>query len=415
MKRKNLGLVASLLVMAILGVACGGNDDSTPAASGDGTTETTAADAGKGAKTGADTGASALQAGLTSLLQEHVYLAGIAVVQGVGNGLDSGEFKAAAGTLDANSKALSEAVGGVYGKEAGDQFLELWRKHIGFFVDYTAGKATKDSAKAEKAKADLEQYRSDFGAFLAGANPNLPKDVVAGALLPHTTTVFGAIDSVVANDGMAFEKLRLAAGEMPKIATALAGGIAKQKADMFSGDVNAPAAQLRQGLTALLQEHVYLAGIAVSTGVGSGLDSPGFKAAAGALDKNSVALSEAVDGLYKGAGPQFLELWRKHIGFFVDYTVGKATKDEAKASKAKADLDAYRADFGAFLAGANPELTKDAVADSLTPHVTTLFAAIDAAVAKDASVFDKLREAAQYMPTEANILAGAIAKQKNLS
>ena len=413
MKRKYTGLVASLLVMAVLGAACGGNDDSTTAASGSDTTETTAAE--KSETTGTDTGVSALQAGLTSLLQEHVYLAGIAVVQGVGNGLDSGEFKAAAGTLDTNSKALADAVGGVYGEEAGDQFLELWRKHIGFFVDYTAGQATKDTAKADKAKSDLEQYRTDFGAFLAGANPNLPKDVVAGALLPHTTTVFAAIDSVVANDGMAFENLRIAAGEMPKIATALAGGIAKQKPDMFSGDVSAPAAQLRQGLTHLLQEHVYLAGIAVATGVGSGLDSAGFKAAAGTLDKNSVALSEAVDGLYKGAGPQFLELWRKHIGFFVDYTKGKATKNQAMIDKAKADLDGYRADFGAFLSGANPELTKEAVADSLTPHVKTLFAAIDAAVAKDASVFDKLREAAQYMPTEANILAGAIAKQKNLS
>ena len=48
------------------------------------------------------------------------------------------DFTAVAGSLDENSVALSEAVGSVYGKEAGDKFLEIWRSHIGFFVDYTS-------------------------------------------------------------------------------------------------------------------------------------------------------------------------------------------------------------------------------------------------------------------------------------
>ena len=39
-------------------------------------------------------------------------------------------------------------VGGIYGDKAGNQFLELWRAHIGFFVNYTLGKATGDAAMA---------------------------------------------------------------------------------------------------------------------------------------------------------------------------------------------------------------------------------------------------------------------------
>src|SRR4051794_9239278 len=65
-----------------------------------------------------DSGAATLRAGLTALLQEHVYLAGIAVSNGVDHGLTSKQFKAAAGTLDANSVALSKAIGSVYGTAA---------------------------------------------------------------------------------------------------------------------------------------------------------------------------------------------------------------------------------------------------------------------------------------------------------
>src|SRR3954469_23503248 len=100
------------------------------------------ASSGKG---GVDSGSSSLRSALTAGLQEHVYLAGIAVDQGVSQGLDSPELKAAAWTLDKNSVALSQAIGRVYGPEAGAQFLKVWREHIGFFVDYTKGRATKNA------------------------------------------------------------------------------------------------------------------------------------------------------------------------------------------------------------------------------------------------------------------------------
>jgi hypothetical protein len=373
-------------------------------------------------------GAAKLRQTLTAGLLEHEYLAGIAVVFGVGKGLESAEFKAAAATLDANSVALSEAIASVYGKAAGDAFLPLWRKHIGFFVDYAKAKATNDTALANKAKADLDGYRADFGAFLASANPNLTKDAVAQALVPHVNSTFEAIDAVVAKDGTGFEKLRVAAGHMPGIAAVLAGAIAKQFPDKFSGASNSAAADLLAALTTGLLEHEYLAGIAVVQAVATGkTDSPEFKAAADALDKNSVGLSEAIASIYgKGAGDAFLPLWRKHIGFFVDYTVGKLTNDTTKTDKAKADLDGYRADFGAFLASANPNLTKDAVAQALVPHVNSTFEAIDAVVAAlkpagtqqrlitgqvSPSAFDKLRTAAGHMPGIAAVLAGAFAKQ----
>jgi hypothetical protein len=409
--------VSGLALLATLGAACGrGGGDSavkvTPAAVTD-----HAAHAGHEAlgatANPVDSGAAALRSGLTALLQEHVYLAGITVTQGVGKGLDSAEFKAAAGALDKNSVGLAGAITSVYGQAAGDQFLALWRKHIGFFVDYTKGKATKDDAIVTKAKSDLDGYRNDFGAFIASANPNLPKQAVADELLPHIQTLFAAIDAVVAGDASAFDKLRIAADHMPMTADILAGGIAKQYPDKFPGGVDSSASGLRAALTSQLQEHVYLAGITVVYGVGKGLDSAEFKAAAATLDKNSVALADSITSVYgQAAGDQFLALWRKHIGFFVDYTKGEATKDAAMTSKAKADLDGYRADFGAFIASANPNLPKDAVAQELIPHVQSLFDAIDAVTgAKQGDAFELLRLAAAHMPMTADVLAGGIAQQ----
>ena len=40
-------------------------------------------------------------------------------------------------------------------------------------------------------------------------------------------------------------------------------------------------------------------------------------------------------GAYPAAEKPFLDSWRQHIGFFVDYTLGQATKDSAKVAKAK--------------------------------------------------------------------------------
>ena len=415
-------LAAGLALVTLVGAACGrGGDNRT--VQGNPKAASTAASMdhaamghtqalGQVAGSTAD-GAAKLRQTLTAGLQEHEYLAGIAVAQAVvTKRTDSPEFTAAAAALDKNSVALSEAIASVYGPPAGDAFLPLWRKHIGFFVEYTVGKLTNDTAKAAKARSDLDGYRADFGAFLASANPNLTKDAVAQALIPHVTATFDAIDAVVAGDGTGFEKLRIAAGHMPMLADTLAGAIAKQYPEKFSGDPDSAASRLLSTLTAALQEHEYLAGIAVDMAtITKDPNSATFKAAADALDQNSVALADAVNSIYPRTKDVFLASWRKHIGFFVDYTVGKLTNDTAKVTKARADLDGYRADFGALLNSVNPNLPKDAVAEALIPHVNATFAAIDAVVAGDGTGFEKLRVAAGHMPPLADTLAGAIAKQ----
>ena len=416
MKRKLLKIGASLAVVGMLAGACGSDDTSnTPSAAQQ--SEEASGNA-QATQASVDTGAAELRAGLTSLLQEHVYLAGAAIATAVqaGGDLEAPPVKSAVSTLDANSVALSEAVASVYGDDAGKQFLELWRNHIGFFVEYTLGGATGDQAKQDAAKKKLDDYRADFGAFIDSATGgNLDAKTVADNLQTHVNTLIVAIDAVLAGSPDVYTKLQTAAHHMPSTAAALSGAIAEQKPEMFAGDTASGASELRAGLTHLLQEHVYLAGLAINQAVADGgdLKAPATANAVEALDGNSVALSEAIASVYgDDAGKQFLELWRNHIGFFVEYTLGGATGDEAKQDAAKKKLDDYRADFGAFIESATGgELDAGTVADNLQMHVKTLIEAIDAVLAGSPKVFPELREAAQHMPGTAKALSGAIVSQ----
>ncbi len=175
----------------------------------------------------AQTSGSDLRTALNTALAEHVFLAAAATDAALGG--RSVEFKEAAGALDGNSVALSKAIGSVYGAGAETAFLALWRKHIGFFVDYTNGVAQKDAAMQQKAVKDLVGYADDFGAFLASANPNLPKDVVAGLVRDHVVGLKSVVDAQGKGDwGTAYAKLREAAGHMQMIADPLAAAIGKQ-------------------------------------------------------------------------------------------------------------------------------------------------------------------------------------------
>ena len=177
--------------------------------------------------------AAELRAKLNTLLQEHAYLAAGATNAALGG--RQTEFQAAAGALDANSVDLSKAIGSVYGGGAEQAFLALWRKHIGFFVDYATGVATKDKAKQDKAVNDLVGYTQDFGAFLSSANPSLPKAAVADLVKTHVLTLKDVVDAQGSGDQKkAYTALRAAASHMMMIADPLASAIAKQFPERFA-------------------------------------------------------------------------------------------------------------------------------------------------------------------------------------
>lgn len=362
------------------------------------------------------TPAAELRSTLTALLEDHVWLAGNALDTAVqmGGNLKAPAVQGAVDALDANSVALSKAVGSV-SPSAQQPFLASWRQHIGFFVNYTLGQATKNTAMTAKAKKDLDGYRISFGQLINSVVPSLPAQAVADELTPHVQTLLDAIDAAVAGRSDYQALLTKAAGHMMMTADVLAGGIAKTK--NLTGDVDGTASATRATLTAQLDDHVWLAGNALDTAVAKGgnLNDPAVEGAVSAVDANSVALSKTVGSVYPSAEKPFLASWRQHIGFFVNYTLGKATGDTTKAAKAKADLAGYATSFGQLLNSVIPNLPASAVASELTMHVTTLLDAIDASVAKAPNYQALLTTAAQHMPGTAQALTAAIVANKHIT
>ena len=175
------------------------------------------------------------------------------------------------------------------------------------------------------------------------------------------------------------------------------------------------ASDLRSTLGRMLGEHAALAMNATNLGV---TGSKSFPAAGKALDRNSVELSKAIGSLYgPAAGKTFLDgpfQWRAHIGFFVDYTVALAKKDKAGQATAVKNLTTYTKTHGAFLAGATG-LPRLAVQNDLLGHVLELKNQLDAYAAGNYTKAANLyRDAYAHMFMTGDLLAGAIAKQKNL-
>jgi len=176
-----------------------------------------------------------------------------------------------------------------------------------------------------------------------------------------------------------------------------------------------PSADLRVTLDRLLGEHAVLAQNATNSGV---TGSKSFPATAKSLDRNSVELSKAIASLYgKNAGDVFLNgkfQWRDHTQFFVDSTVALAKNDKAGQAKAVANLTRYTKEHGAFLAKATG-LPKLAVQNDLLAHVLELKNQLDAYAKGDYARSTALyRQSYNHMFETGDLLAGAIAKQKNL-
>ncbi|MGI8685452.1 MAG: hypothetical protein ACR2MO_10250 [Acidimicrobiales bacterium] len=395
MSRARMRVVGCVLCVAVLGGACG--DDGK----GGSTTATTVA---YKVEAGVASPAATLRADLTGLLQEHVLLLGIVT----GTKLSGQDPAPAAAVLDQNAADLGNLIASLYDADTAARFLDPWRRHTTGLVAFSDVAASTEKPVVDKAKADLTAIQAEIATVLNAANPQLTVDSLVESLGAYATSVETAVTAQAKNDGTAPLKIKKAADKMSDTAIVLAAGIVKQKKDAVPGKLDAISAVVRTELTAKLQEHVYLAGMVTGTALSGGDTKP----AGEALDENSLELSRAIGSVYGDeAARRFLELWRQHIEFFVDFTEAAGRSDTAKMDAARSALDGYRTTFATFMNDANPKLAKTAVANDLGEHIDGLLIAIEAQAAKKPGQVVKLREAAMHMPETALLLATGIAQQ----
>lgn len=224
-KRSLIG--AALGLVAIVGVAagCDKQEDAamTPSSADTSTAMTVPT---------TDTKAADLRVLLGGMEKEHVALAAAATRAGFDG--RSAEFQASAAELDKNSVALSKTVGSVYGADAEKKFLEIWRSHITFFVNYTVAAQKGDKAGMDKAVADLGGYADAIADFFSGANPNLPRAAVKSLVLEHVTLLKAAVDAHGSgNSAESFAKQHAAHEQIGQISDAISGAIVKQHPESF--------------------------------------------------------------------------------------------------------------------------------------------------------------------------------------
>jgi hypothetical protein len=410
---------APLVALALTAAACGSSSGSK--SSDTGSKKTSSTTMAQTAAIASQSGASTLRAGLTSLLDEHVYLASKAT--GAALRGDMTGFNEWAGALngeaDSNTADLTAAITSAYGKDVGTAFDGLWRSenHIPQFVAYTQAEAAGDEAGKQAAIDKLTAYAKTFGDTLHSVNSNLPADAVTQDITMHATTLIAVIDAQKAGDGAAvYKALEAAYTHMNGTAKVLAVATAQKFPEKFDGDAASPAADLRAGLTSLLEAHVWIASDA--TGAALAGRQADFDAAVAALNgptgSNTSELVDAVGSIY---GPDvqtaFDGLWRSenHIPQFVAYTQAAAKGDDAGKQAAVAALTAYAKTFGDTLHSVNSNLPADAVAQDITMHATTLIAVIDAQKAGTPDVPKLTREAVAHMAGTADVLAAATVKK----
>ncbi len=176
---------------------------------------------------GAPVAAPKLQAAMRSLWHEHVVHTreyALAV-----HAHDATKTKAAEDAVVANARAIAEAVGGFYGKAAGDQMFTLLAGHWGGVKALTNADNTHDAVGQAAALKALSVNGAEIAKFLAAANPNLPEPTVASLLAGHVAHHSAQIQEIMAGD-MKTEATTWTAMQqhMDVIADALAGAIAKQ-------------------------------------------------------------------------------------------------------------------------------------------------------------------------------------------
>jgi hypothetical protein len=173
-----------------------------------------------------------LRVALNELLQEHLYLATFATGAALGGRND--EFAAAGSALNDNGTDVGAAIRGLYGAAAETEFNRIWSAHNGFFVDYTTGVATDDTAKQDKAVKDLtETYVPDFAAFLNMAT-DVPTATLATLTTDHVLTTKAVVDAQAGSDLSATANAdRLAGQHMQGLGDPLSAAIVAKLPEKF--------------------------------------------------------------------------------------------------------------------------------------------------------------------------------------
>ncbi|MGI8536590.1 MAG: hypothetical protein ACR2K2_08840 [Mycobacteriales bacterium] len=398
-RRRAARRLAALLVVALSSAACT-QDAAAPPPAPRTSTVTTGAVASQSR-------AAELQAGLTYVLVERVYVtaAATSAVLASGGRVDQPEVAAALEALEVSSTSLAGVLEASV--EARPPLLLALRTSDRAHVEHAVARSDADAAEVATARAGLDRAQRELSAVLRRVVPGLDAEEVTARLLADLAA------QLAADGDEPYPALRAAAVRARDTARVLADGVAE---DRQLGPSGTRAATLRSDLTALLTEHQLLAGglaheLAVASGDGAGGDGGGARSARTALDANTLALSELFGRAYPAVRAPFLRLWTGHVALLGEYAAAVASGESSSAD----GLHSTPGTMSRLLAAHIDQLPVDRVAAELATTLDAQLVAVDAAASGSRQAPTELRRAAAAAPAPAALLAAAIAEHLGYS
>jgi hypothetical protein len=174
---------------------------------------------------------SALRVAMRKLWSDHVIWTRDYVVNAVA---DSASADESAKRLLRNQEEIGKAVGGFYGKPAGDQVTKLLKEHIMIAVDLVAAAKKNDTKKFKDADERWTRNANEIAKFLGKANKFWPEEQVADLLSLHLDLTkqeaTARLKKNWSDDTKAFDDIF---NEIMTLADALAAGIVQQFPEKF--------------------------------------------------------------------------------------------------------------------------------------------------------------------------------------
>ena len=168
---------------------------------------------------------------LDRLLGEHTQLATLAMRAALTGAPD---LAAATDALHENSGEIQARIAAIYGDAASVAFGGHWSHHTELYLDYVVAVDDGDEAARQQALDELRDYRSDFTAFLADANPFLPANQFESMVSEHTDLLVEQADAYAEGDfAAAYATQREAWTQIGALSADLAVAIAHQFPEVF--------------------------------------------------------------------------------------------------------------------------------------------------------------------------------------
>jgi hypothetical protein len=139
------------------------------------------------------------------------------------------EFQAAAAQVNANTTALTRAMGAVVGARKAAEFQSAWAEHVEGLLAYTAAVASNDEAAKAAARQDLDTFAARLALYFSDIVRNeLPVEPLTDAITAHDTHLTDHVDAYAAKRyDQALQMERDGYLQMLGVANTLVGAIQK--------------------------------------------------------------------------------------------------------------------------------------------------------------------------------------------